>query len=196
MARQRMVLERGGRKIVLAPGVYFLGRGEDADLQFADTIVSRRHAAIRVSARGEVSLEDLGSSNGVSVNGAIVRGARALVVGDILRIGSEELRLAIEERPDSAAIGAPTVRARRPRPVRKIRAPLDSVNAMEKLSPREQEVLRLLARGHSQRAIGEMLEVSVKTVETYRARIGEKLELKTRADLVQYAVDVGILRPE
>jgi RNA polymerase sigma factor (sigma-70 family) len=70
------------------------------------------------------------------------------------------------------------------------------VKSFEKLSPREQEVLRMLATGLSQREIGEILGVSVKTVETYRSRIADKLDLKTRAELVRYAVDTGILRPE
>ncbi len=194
--RQRMVLERRGRKIVLAPGLYFVGRGEDVDLRFVDPLVSRRHAAIRVSAAGDVTVEDLGSSNGILVNGARIRGTHTLGVGDVLRIGSEEVRLAIESGPSEVAAGAATQRACRPRPLRRHPTPLDSVSAMGRLSPRETQVLRLLARGHSQREVGEMLEVSVKTIETYRARIAEKLELRTRADLVQYAVDAGILRPE
>src|SRR5690349_11699028 len=114
MARQRLVLERGGRKIVLAPGLYFLGRGEDVDLSFDDPLVSRRHAALRVSAGGEATLEDLGSSNGVVVNGSAIRGTRTLAVGDVIRIGAEELRLATESAPVLVPAGAATLRAQRP----------------------------------------------------------------------------------
>jgi DNA-binding NarL/FixJ family response regulator len=64
------------------------------------------------------------------------------------------------------------------------------------LSPREQEVLGLLAQGHTNREVAERLFLSVKTVETYRARIAEKLGLKTRADIIRYAVELGILAPE
>jgi two-component system response regulator NreC len=61
------------------------------------------------------------------------------------------------------------------------------------LSPREREVLRLLGQGHTNQAVAEQLELSPKTVATYRARIGEKLGLKTTADFVRYATDTGLL---
>jgi two-component system response regulator NreC len=61
------------------------------------------------------------------------------------------------------------------------------------LSPREREVLRLLGQGHTNQAIAEQLDISPKTVATYRARIGEKLGLKTTADFVRYATDTGLL---
>jgi DNA-binding NarL/FixJ family response regulator len=64
------------------------------------------------------------------------------------------------------------------------------------LSPREREVLILLARGHTNQEIANKLFLSVKTVETYRARIADKLGLRTRADLVRYALEVGLLGPE
>ncbi len=59
----------------------------------------------------------------------------------------------------------------------------------ELLSDRELQVLRLLAEGHSVGNIAERLALSVKTVSTYRARILEKLRLKSTADLVRYALD-------
>jgi two-component system, NarL family, response regulator NreC len=61
------------------------------------------------------------------------------------------------------------------------------------LSPRERQVLRLLAEGHSNQQIADQLRVSVKTVETYRTRLREKLGLKGRADLYRFAVESGIL---
>lgn len=61
------------------------------------------------------------------------------------------------------------------------------------LSQREREVLRLLGRGHTNQAVAEQLDISPKTVATYRARIGEKLGLKTTADFVRYATDTGPL---
>jgi len=61
------------------------------------------------------------------------------------------------------------------------------------LSEREREVLKLLALGHTAREIGEDLALSPKTVETYRARIMEKLNLSTRVDLVKYALNRGLL---
>ena len=61
------------------------------------------------------------------------------------------------------------------------------------LSEREQEVLQLLARGHTNQKIADKLFLSVKTIETYRSRIGEKLGLRDRAELVIYAMKVGLL---
>ncbi len=61
------------------------------------------------------------------------------------------------------------------------------------LSRREREVLRLLAQGHSNQQIADKIRVSVKTVETYRTRLSEKLGLKGRAELYRFAVESGIL---
>lgn len=61
------------------------------------------------------------------------------------------------------------------------------------LSRREREVLELLVQGHTHQTIADRLGVNVKTVETYRSRIREKTGLKTRADLVRYGVEAGLL---
>jgi two-component system, NarL family, response regulator NreC len=56
------------------------------------------------------------------------------------------------------------------------------------LSPRESEVLRLVALGHTNREIGEQLDLSVRTVETHRAHIQQKLGLSSRPELTRYAL--------
>jgi two-component system response regulator NreC len=61
------------------------------------------------------------------------------------------------------------------------------------LSRREREVLRLLAQGYSNQQIAAQIKVSVKTVETHRTRLSEKLGLKGRAELYRFAVESGIL---
>ncbi|MCB0084288.1 MAG: response regulator transcription factor [Caldilineaceae bacterium] len=71
-----------------------------------------------------------------------------------------------------------------------------SDQAVALLSDRELEVLKLLALGHSNKEIAEMLYLSVKTVETYKARVMEKLELQTRAALVRFALKHDLLREE
>jgi two-component system response regulator NreC len=63
------------------------------------------------------------------------------------------------------------------------------------LSEREREVLRLLALGHTNQEIAKMLYISVRTAETHRAHIMQKLRLTTRAELVRYALDQGLLEP-
>jgi two-component system, NarL family, response regulator NreC len=64
------------------------------------------------------------------------------------------------------------------------------------LSERELEVLKLVAEGFSSREIAERIYVSTKTVETYRGRFAEKLGLRSRADVVRYALDMGLLSSE
>jgi two-component system, NarL family, response regulator NreC len=70
--------------------------------------------------------------------------------------------------------------ARRPRP----------------LSRREAEVLRLLARGHTNQEAADHLAVSVKTIETHRKRLSDKLGLKSRAQLFRFAVEAGLLEAD
>jgi DNA-binding NarL/FixJ family response regulator len=64
------------------------------------------------------------------------------------------------------------------------------------LTPREQQVLRLLAEGHSPKETGEKLFISPKTVENHRANIMEKLDLHSTLDLIRYAVRLGLIDPE
>lgn len=59
------------------------------------------------------------------------------------------------------------------------------------LSGRERQVLHLLARGHTNQEIARMLFISTRTVETHRARLMQKLHLRTRAELVTYALETG-----
>ena len=61
------------------------------------------------------------------------------------------------------------------------------------LSEREHEVLRLLALGHTNQEIAQQLYISVRTAETHRAHVMQKLRLTTRAELVRYALDRGLL---
>lgn len=63
----------------------------------------------------------------------------------------------------------------------------------ESLSPREADVLRLIAKGHSNKEIAARLSISIKTVETYKARAAGKLALNTRADIVRHAAAKGWL---
>ena len=63
------------------------------------------------------------------------------------------------------------------------------------LSPREQEVLRWYAHGFSLREIGEQLGLSVKTVDTYKTRIMEKLGFQKKSELIAYAAKQGLFEP-
>ncbi|HEV2545356.1 MAG TPA: response regulator transcription factor [Methylobacterium sp.] len=61
----------------------------------------------------------------------------------------------------------------------------------EPLSPREAETLRLIAQGFSNKEIARRIDVSVKSVETYKARAAEKLGLRTRAEIIRYGAAHG-----
>jgi two-component system response regulator NreC len=75
------------------------------------------------------------------------------------------------------------------------RAEVDAARrtASDPLSEREHEVLRLLALGHTNQEISRQLYISVRTAETHRAHIMQKLQLGTRAELVRYALANGFL---
>lgn len=79
---------------------------------------------------------------------------------------------------------------------RYVRVPAISTALMgTELSERETEVVQRIAHGYSNKEIAAQLKLSVKTVETYRARAMEKLGLDSRAALVRYALEHGWLRP-
>jgi two-component system response regulator NreC len=64
------------------------------------------------------------------------------------------------------------------------------------LTPRQREVLQLIAEGHPNREIAEMLHISVKTVETHRSHVMERLDLHSTAELAQYALLKGMINPD
>lgn len=65
----------------------------------------------------------------------------------------------------------------------------------DRLSPREYEVVKLVAEGHSSREIGEILTISEKTVERHRSNVLEKLDLADRVALTRYAIRRGMIEP-
>lgn len=68
--------------------------------------------------------------------------------------------------------------------------------ALKRLSVREREVLTLTAEGHTATEIGKLLRLSPKSVDTYRARVMDKLGLKHRSELVRFALRAGLLNNE
>jgi pSer/pThr/pTyr-binding forkhead associated (FHA) protein len=105
VSEQRFVGEPVGIKlryrqalITLRTGKLYLGRSPECELAISDPAVSRRHARLWVSPT-QIVIEDLGSQNGVHVNGARIQGPRELHAGDVLRICSHQMELvdAVEE---------------------------------------------------------------------------------------------------
>jgi two-component system response regulator NreC len=120
---------------------------------------------------------------------AMSAGAAAYVVK---KVADSELLLAIRAvHAGRTFVDLTQTSARRPRAVpRRVGA---QRQPPKDLSRREREVLRLLAQGYSNQQIADQIRVSVKTVETYRTRLREKLSLKGRAELYRFAVESGII---
>jgi two-component system, NarL family, response regulator NreC len=68
--------------------------------------------------------------------------------------------------------------------------------AVDQLSEREREVMALVAQGYTSQEVADRLKLSTKSVETYRARLMQKLGLRKRADLVRLALECGLLTPK
>jgi len=65
----------------------------------------------------------------------------------------------------------------------------------ERLTPRQREILQLIAEGTTTKNIGKALQISVKTVETHRAQLMERLDIYDVAGLVRYAIKIGLVQP-
>jgi len=116
------------------------------------------------------------------------RALRAGALGYVLKEAADaELVAAIRRAADGHTYLNPSLGARL------ATTPELSAGPPDHLSERELEVLRLIALGHTNAEIGEQLFLSVRTVETHRARVQHKLGCSTRAELVRYALDHGLL---
>jgi two-component system response regulator NreC len=169
---------RGARVDILITGLDFPGNAGETLIER----VRRRHPDVKVvvlSAHDEVA----------RVRAALVAGAAGYV---LKQSSARQLLSAIRAvRRGDSVVSPPRVAAllRSRGPAR----PGAASRPVGGLSEREQEVLRLLARGHTNQAIADRLGVSVKSVETYRSRLGLKLGLLTRSALVRYALETGLL---
>ena len=78
----------------------------------------------------------------------------------------------------------------------RVRLTRDEEDEDEQLTEREREVLQLVAEGRTNQEIADQLTLSIKTVQTHRAHIMEKLDVHDRTDLVKYAMRKGMIPPE
>jgi DNA-binding NarL/FixJ family response regulator len=69
-------------------------------------------------------------------------------------------------------------------------------SSLERLTPRQLEILQLLAKGYTRKQIAEKLFISVKTFDTYRAQLMQQLEITDVAGLVRYATQMGLVMPD
>jgi DNA-binding NarL/FixJ family response regulator len=109
------------------------------------------------------------------------------------RSAADELPRAIRAVAAGGVYLDPAIAGKAVGPLARSRDPSQTGEAAE-LSDRENDVLRMVASGHSNKAISARLSISVKTVETYKARGMDKLGFRSRVELVRYAADQGWLR--
>jgi DNA-binding NarL/FixJ family response regulator len=124
---------------------------------------------------------------------ALAAGATGYVVK---RAADVELLAAIRDVHRGRTVLDPTLAARVVQGGLRRRPTVPGEGGPPLLSQREHEVLELVAQGYTNQQIADRLGLSVKTIETYRARLVEKLGLQSRAELVRYAMDSGLLGGE
>ncbi len=118
---------------------------------------------------------------------ALATGASAYV---LKHSASSELLLAIHRALGGRYFVTPTVAAK----INRTRTPEDvSLDALDGLTVRQREVLQLLAEGYSAKQVAAVLEISRRTVEYHKYHIMEILDLHTSAELVQFAVERGLV---
>jgi DNA-binding CsgD family transcriptional regulator len=192
----------GGGHIGISAAEFVVGRASDCQLRLNDALVSRHHARLTETSEGLV-VEDLGSRNGVLVNARKIVRLTSVCHGDMIGIGLASLEVVDDlmlHRPEHLSTMPPPPPPSGKSAVPKGEADVDApeqetvVARVDLLTEREREVLELIVLGHTQREMAERLHLSVKTIETHRANIADKLDCHTRAELVAYAITAGILR--
>ncbi len=94
--RGRAILAAEGKRFVIGPTGATIGRSRECDVVLGDSNVSRQHARIALGPAGDWTVEDLGSTNGVLINGARASGQAVLRSGDRLDIGTVSARFEVE----------------------------------------------------------------------------------------------------
>ncbi len=94
--RGRAILAAEGKRFAIGPGGAVIGRSRECDVVLGDSNVSRRHARVAFADDGSWTIEDLGSTNGVQVNGRRIAGIHVLASGDRLDVGTVSARFEVE----------------------------------------------------------------------------------------------------
>lgn len=168
-----------GRVIRLEQDEATLGRRQDNAYVVPDPRVSRVHAEVRREA-GAVIVTDLGSSGGTKVNGDEIAGPTVVKHGDRVSFGP---LACVFEDPAMAAEGEDAT----------VVFDVPKVETGPHLSPRQQQVLELMAEGMTNSEIGEELGVTERTVKAYAQELYDKLGVRNRAGAVAEAARHGML---
>ncbi|MBY5163755.1 LuxR C-terminal-related transcriptional regulator [Salsipaludibacter albus] len=156
-----------------------LGRRTDNAYVISDPRISRVHATVRKEA-GAVIITDLGSSGGTSVNDEEISGPTVLDHGDKVGFGPI---VGVFEDPAAASKGEETTEV----------LEVPKVETGPHLSPRQQQVLELMAEGMTNAEIGDQLGVTERTVKAYAQELYDKLGVRNRAGAVAEAAKLGLL---
>lgn len=156
-----------------------LGRRQDNVYIVDHPGVSRVHAELRRSGT-TMFLTDLGSSSGTTLNGEPVHGPTMLHHGD--RVGFGQATATFEDPAAAAEPEDPTLVFAMPR-----------IERGPHLSPRQQQVIELVADGMTNAQIGEQLGITERTVKAYAQELFDKLGVRNRAGAVAQAWQLGLL---
>ena len=198
------ILRAGLRRVLEAePDIEVVGEAESADRAVFESLSSRPDVVVM-----DVVMPGKSGIEGMPALLQAVPEAKVLVlsmqddpryVREAFEVGASGYVL--KEAADTEVVGAVRAVAAGERYVHPtLGARLVAAEAEERkraeadpLSEREREVLRLLALGHTNQEIAKMLYISVRTAETHRAHIMQKLRLTSRAELVRYALENGLI---
>jgi pSer/pThr/pTyr-binding forkhead associated (FHA) protein len=163
-----------GELYVLKGPTVSIGRDRANDLAIVnDTKISRAHVQFRWREEQWI-LVDLGSSNGTMVNGHGI-GQHPLRDGDRITFGNTTVVYMASDDENATEVGS-GMRGKIP-----------------ELSPRERQVITLIAQGLTDREIAERLFISVSTVRSHLDRIADKTGFRRRAELTRLALELGVV---
>ncbi|MBV8952388.1 MAG: FHA domain-containing protein [Actinobacteria bacterium] len=173
-----------------------VGRATDNDIVLDDAMVSRYHAEIRKLPDGTWELRDAGSANGIFVEQQRIT---SVPLEEPLRVemGDHLLRITPDGR---GAVHVEVIARGRTMQVPKTttdgeRADTDGKGTgtgSGNITPRERELLALIAGGATDRQIADELYISIRTVRSHLDRIAEKTGIRRRADLTRLAFELGV----
>lgn len=128
----------------------------------------------------------------------VLQALRLGVSGYLLKeSGVTELELALRSVVNGETYLSPAVSKHVTEYVRRMGSESEvGESPMETLTPRQREILQLIAEGHTTQQMAQKLVISVKTVETHRQQLMERLDIHDTAGLVRYAIRAGLIAPE